>query len=307
MSSITRTILRVGIIGGLALGGATLLIGPQRVAGTLAHVRMTAQDVVDNCMDDPSALRRQLAQLADEYPDKIAEVEGEIAKVDYQLAQFQSDIEMSQQVVALTTDDLQSLHALVSRAEAKAVTASYTPDIRFDGVRYDIEEAYIEGKRINSVRNSYSDRLGHDEFQLKFLQEQKGRLNEILSTLDGEFTTYQTQLWQLDRQIDAIERNEVLIKLTEEQQATLESYQRFGKAQNLNQIEAKLAQLRTVQEAQLRKLEKRGISGDYEDRARYEIDSQDINNHDPFEILELNGETENTDNSIAMIGPEVIE
>lgn len=311
MSCMTRCIVRYGVIGGLALGGVTLLVGPERVASGLAQVRVKAQNVVDSAMDDPIALRRQLEQLADEYPDRIAEVRGEIAEVDHQLAEFERDVEIAERVVAMTTDDLSELKTLVARAEAEAQSTSRKVAIRYEGVRFNIDEAYNEGRRINNVRGNYEDRLAHDQFQLDFLTEQKARLTEILDKLENEYGTYQSQLWQLDRQIDAVQRNERLIELTERQQATLDSYERFGSVDNLKQLEAKLAEIRAFQTAQLETLEKRGVQFDYEERARYDLETGDLPTEDPFEeIIEL--ETEEpvepaSDKSIAWLGPKVID
>jgi chromosome segregation ATPase len=309
MSCITRGILRYGVIGALALGGVTLLVGPDRVAAGLAQVRVKAQHVVDNAMDDPLALRRQLEQLAEEYPDRIAEVRGEIAEVDHQIDQFQRDVEISQRVVAMATEDLEELKTLVARAEAEATTGARSIAIRFEGVRFDIDEAYDEGRRINNVRSNYDDRMAHDEFQLKLLAEQKGRLTEILGKLESEYSTYQGQLWQLDRQIDAIQRNERLIELTERQQATLQSYERFGKLQNLHQLESKLAEINAFQTAQLEELEKRGIHYNYEEQARRELNAGSID-RDPFDLeVGTDDETpdETTDKSIAWARPKIIE
>lgn len=284
--SITRGIFRWGLIGGLALGGATLLLGPQRVAMGFAQLRAKAQNMVELTFDDPAAMRHQLEQLASEYPDRIAEVRGEIAEVDHQLSQFDRDIEIANRVVAMTSEDLNELRALVARAEGENTAGARRVSIRFEGNHYDVDEAYTEGRRIHAVRASYNDRVEHDKMQAEFLREQRARLSEILAKLESEFDTYQTQLWQLDRQIDSIERNERLIELTEQQQATLESYDRFGKIDNLRQVEAKLAELRTKQEAQLEYLEKRGVHSDYEERARYSIDDDQMD--DPFaETIEI--------------------
>ncbi|MCP3905580.1 MAG: hypothetical protein GY715_18290 [Planctomycetes bacterium] len=317
MSGITRCILRYGVIGGLALGGITLLVGPERVAAGLAQVRTKAQNAVDGCMDDPVALRRQLAQLADQYPDRIEEVSGEIAAVDTQIGQFERDVKVARKVVSLTTEDLQNLKDLVARAESRIVTPaslkSGRPNavfIRYEGVRFTVDEAMTEGQRINHIRTTTQDRLAHDEFQLKFLGEQKGRLDEILAKLQEEYGTYQAQLWQLDRQIDAIERNDRLIELTEEQQATLQSYERFGKVANLKQLESKLAELRARQEAQLRTLEKFSVVTDYERAAIFELETLDTT--DPFvEIYEIELEetdmTVDEDDSMAFNTPIIIE
>jgi phage shock protein A len=321
MSCITRGLLRYGLLAGLALGGVTLLVGPERVVAGLAQVRSKAQSVVDGCVEDPAALRRQLADLADQYPERIAEVGGEIAEVDHQIESFAYDINVAKIMVRDTSSDLKNLKALVQRAEgatlvqhAEGAKSNREVFIRYQGVRFDLDEAYREGTRVNSVRNATMDRLAHDEVQLKFLQEQKGRLAEILDQLSSEYDTYRAQLWQLDRQIDSIERNDRLIELTEDQQATLDGYKRFGKVQNLKQIESKLAELRRKQEAQLKYLSKRGIARDYEKAAEYELDTTNVD-FDPFDDVfdsiefELNDDDDDNDddNSLAWNGPIVIE
>lgn len=317
---ITRTLVRWGLVGGLALGGATLLLGPDRVAAGFAMIRGKAQGLVDNCVSDPVAMRRQLEGLAKQYPDRIAEVRGEVAQVEHQIAQYSHDIEIAKRVVALTTNDLGQLKALVSRAEESKQGSARPVSIRFGGTKFNVEEAYNEARRLNSVRGTYQDRLAADNQQLTFLTQQKDRLNEILEKLDSEYSTFQAQLWQLDRQIDAIERNGRLIELTEAQQATLASYEKFGKVGSLKQLEAKLAQLRTVQEAQLQSLAKKGVNTDYEKRAEYEMSTQG-NHDDPFAdfpapgtesqedevIVEPNAPAKSDAKSLVFAAPIVIE
>jgi len=166
MSCFTRCILRYGMVSGLALGGLTLWFGPHAVMSKMAQVRDKAHSVITDS-DDPMVLRRQLAGLADEYPDRIAEVRGEIAEVDHQIGQFERDVDIARLVVADTTEDLKILKALVSRAESQIQSQIQTAShrsvvIRHDGMRFDLDEAYVEGKRINNDRNNYSDRLAHD-------------------------------------------------------------------------------------------------------------------------------------------------
>ena len=281
MACITRCILRWGLISGLALGGATLLIGPERVGAGFHQLQSKARGAVDQFMDNPTAMRRQLEQLADEYPDRIAEVRGEIAEIDHQIGRLVHDVEISKRVVALTTNDLRELKTLVAQAEAKKAATSRTVSFHFDGMRFNIDQAYTEAGRINHVRTTYNDRLAQDNHQYMLLSEQKSRLTEILDNLEGDFSKYQSQLWQLDRQIDAIERNERLIDLTKRQKATLASYNKFDKIANLHQLEAKLAELRTIQEAQLQALAKSGINDDYFKRAEAEMGMMDIDNN-PF-------------------------
>jgi hypothetical protein len=267
----------VGLISGLALGGLTLLIGPHKVAAGLHQIRVKAQTVIDQVTDEPAALRHQLQVLANEYPDRIAKVRGELAEVNHELAEFDRDAEVSARVVAMTTDDLVELKTLVVKARNVSNPNTYRAVfVRFKGIRFDIDQAHSEGNRINSVRISYQDRLASDQQQTSLLSEQKGRLVEILDRLESEYTTFQDQMWQLDRQIDAIERNERLIEMTKELQATLSDYDSWGKIGNLKQLTGKLAQLRTVQSAQLEALRNSGIRWDYAKKAAQQLDANSI-------------------------------
>ncbi len=314
MFSIPRFVVRWGLISALALGGMTLLIGPERVGAGLAQVRAKAQSVVDRVVDNPIVLRQQLEALAEEYPDRIATVRGEIAEVETQIAQFERDSDVAHRVVALTVEDLGELKGLVTRAEEHQLTANGPVYIRFQGIRFDAEEAYDEAHRINHVRVTYQDRMASNKQQLAILNEQRQRLLEIVNQLDEEYVTFQTQMWQLDRQIDAIERNQRLIEMTEQLQATLASYDRWGQVGNLRQLEGKLAELRTIQKAQLDQLAKKGIRQDYEKKAVYELDGSntDIDSFSGFFNqleTETDGEAQPSEsaNTIAWIGPVIVE
>jgi chromosome segregation ATPase len=289
MCCIGKSIFRWGLIGGLAITGLSLASpGFRHVVGTsIDQVKSTASTAMDSVIEDPIVLRRQLQTLANEYPDRINEVNGELAKVDTQIAQIHDEIEVSERVVAMTTDDLTELKTLVARAEAREASGVRTVAIRFEGSKFDVDEAYTEARRINAVRENYKDRLAHDSHQVTFLQEQRGRLQEILTKLETEFDTFQVQLWNLDRQIDAIERNERLIELTESQQETLEDYDRLGRVGNLKQLESKLAELRRVQDAQLESLSKRNVRSDYETRAKFDLGTDDLGEGNPFADLDV--------------------
>ena len=111
-----------------------------------------------------------------------------------------------------------------------------------------------------------------NEQQISLISNQRSRLVEILDQLESEYGQFEEKLWVLDRQIDAIERNDRLITMTEEQQAILRDYEKLGKVGNLRQLESKLEELRVTQEAQLQALEKHGVRNDYERQAREEIE-----------------------------------
>jgi len=298
MSGITRCIFRWGLVGGLALGGLTLLVGPERVAAGISQIRAKAQTVVDSCVDDPVALRRQLAELAEEYPDRIAEVRAELAEVDHQIGEFDRKMEVADRVVAITTDHLMTLKQRVARAEKAAQDEPGRPvRVSFEGAHYDINEAYSVAQRINNVRQAYRERQSQDQMQLQVLREQKTRLTEILDELETEYNSFQAQMWQLDRQIDAIERNERLIELTEQQQARLDEYERMGEVGNIKQLEAKLAELRAYQQAQLDTLAKEGVRRDYERQAELQLSEEQLDRENPFDIENTDADDNDNDES----------
>ena len=312
--SFTRSIIRWGLISGLALGGLTLLIGPHKVAAGLHQIRANVQMVVDRALDEPAALRRQLVQMADQYPDRIATVRGELAEVEHQLAQFNRDSEIATRVVAMTTEDLTELKTLVVRAESNPNDAVRAVFVRFKGIRFDVPQAYTEAKRINAVRLNYQDRAASNVQQISMLAEQKARLMEICDRLESEYATFQTQMWQLDSQIDAIERNERLIEMTKDLQATLDDYDRWGEIGNLKQLEGKLAELRTIQKAQLDTLRQTGLRIDYAKQAAHQIDSPGVTVPvGPFDGIDVNVDTVEEDdasvaNSFAWLNtPRIVE
>ncbi len=313
MSCITRGIMRWGLIGGLGLAGVTLLVGPERVGAGLAQIRTKAQGVIDQCVDDPVAIRRQLEQLASQYPNRMAEVRGELSEVESQIGEIGQELERDNLVVAMTTEDLTALKGKIALAEAEVESTTRPVFIRFDGVRFDVDEARDEALRIGSIRTNYRDRVAFSQQQLKLLQEQQARLTGILQKLDEDYSTYQTQLYTLDRQIHAIERNERLIELVKEQQQTLESYDRYATVGNVRQLQARLTELTKLQTAQLETLSKNGIRNDYESRASYEL--QNEKDDETFKQLldELDSESlpeaapASTSKSIAMVDPIIIE
>jgi hypothetical protein len=280
MGATTRFIVRWGLIGGLALGGITLLVGPQRVAACFDQLRQEATTIVDGIVDDPVALRRQLDDLARKYPQRIAQITGEVSKIDQQLLQFERDESIACNVVKLTTQDLESLKELVRVAQQDENLGGTPVSFWFEGVRFDLESAYTKARRIRTVRANYEDRLAADRRQMELMHEQRDRLAIILEKIRHEHEQYRSQLWQLDREIDAIERNEHIIAMVEHQQQTLSNFDLFGSGNNLDQVRSKLAEIRTVQESTILALTETAGGSEYETRARFAMSENSYKN--PF-------------------------
>lgn len=266
----TKNLLRWGLITATVVGGTALLIGPERVAAGFDQIRSLATSTFDGLVDDPIALRRQLKGLSDQYPERISEVRSEIAAIDVQIRQLDHDQQVAQRVVTITSKDLGDLKDSVMSATT-GIEDTRKVMVRRGSFEIGLDQARSEGRRIFGIRSAYEDRIIGNEQQISILSRQKERLTDILAQLESEYGEFEAKLFQLDRQIDSIERNDRLIAMTEEQQAMLNDFEKLGKVGNLRQLEAKLEELRTTQEAQLQTLERHGIQGEYEQRAREEI------------------------------------
>ncbi len=272
--TICKTIFRWIIVAGLALGGITIIIGPERVAAAFGSLQNQANTLVDQYIDveEAQALRNQLYTLAEAYPDRIAEIRGEVARVETQLDQFAHDADVARRVVAMTGSDLEQIALQVQSAEHGGF---HTVSLVNGDAGVNIDVAYREGRRIKGIHETYQERLVSDQRQVDMLKTQHERLTALLEQIEHEFADYQAQVWQLDRQIDSIERNDRLIALTESQQDTLRAFESPGNADGLRAIETRLAELQAVQEGTLQALAERGRQNEYEHRAQMML-KQDI-------------------------------
>lgn len=275
MFSLSRCVLRWGLIGATGLAALAFVLGPDRIAAGFDQVRSSLRGLTDEFVEDPVALRRQLANLAEKYPARIGEVRSELVDVDRQLARLSRERDVAKRVVRMTNEDLSDIRIALDAPDGDGPRT-----IRVGDRSFDRGQAQQEMRRIATIRSTYHDRLNSTEVQSEFLSTQKGRLLDILNALEDEQTRYQAKLWQLDRQIDAIARNERLIEMTEEQQAILAEYDKFKDVGSLDQLESKLAELRTIQEAQLESLSNRGSNSQYEDAARDELRDESLDGLD---------------------------
>jgi len=297
---IGKFIFRTALIGGLAVGGATLLWPDQMFAG-FHQVKGKVSQVVDNVIDDPVALRRQLQSLAEELPRKIADLRSEVAEVDSQVAQLSRDSEVAKRVIAMTSQDLQNLGELVAQADASRVSgnAATRVSFHFNGNRVSVERAKQEYHRISQIRTSYEDRLVANERDLGYLAQQRDRLVDLLADLEGEYATIESQMWQIDRKIDAIARSERLADTIENREANFESLNSKFDSSSLAQLQAKLRKWETEVDARLQALDNRFNMRDYERQAEMDI------NHDSLDDLtesEFDGEIEDGATSPITLG-----
>lgn len=276
MAGIIKTLIRVGVITAAAGGAAVVILTPERAVALVSQAHENIVDAIDENIEDPVALRSQLRELEREYPARISQVRGDLAELTEQMRQLQQDQAISQRVVALADRDLAALEPLLAEAEANGVeTASHgairnVAAIRFDNRTYTVEQAYSRANQITHTKVAYANRAADAGHDLVYLRQQSERLTELLMQLEAERTQFQSQLFQLDRQVDAIARNEKLIDMLEKRKKTIEECSRY-ESHSLDQMVARLAEVRARQQAELDMLTTDGKQLDYEDVARMQL------------------------------------
>jgi len=274
-----RSALRWSIIAGLGLGATAMIIGPQRVGAAFAQIRYWGQDAVDRFVEDPVALRHQLEQLGSEYPNRIGQLRGEISQLERQLAQLGQDCEISRRVVAMTSADLDQVQAAIASAASDTGGSARPASLRTrDGAAGELR---AEAKRIQQIRAAHADRVSSSEKQLSMLRDQRTKLSTVLTKLEREHADFQMKLAALDRQIDAVGRNQRLIAMAKEQAKVLAEYERSGRVGNLGQLEGRLEQLRIEQEAQLQVLLQSADGDPYESAAREALRDEEAGSSAP--------------------------
>lgn len=274
-----RGILKMGAVLtllGIALAGGTYMIaGPARTQAVLGKVQSDLREKIDRAIDDPTALRARLGQLEREYPERIAQVRGDLAELEEQIRQLRREEAISARVVELVDQDLARIEPEVQEAGAALARTGEVRAalVRFDDQVYSLERATAKITHLRQTRAAHQGRAADAAHDLAYLEQQAARLRELADQLEAERAQFQVQLWQLERQVDSIARNQRLIALLEKRSRTLEECGRFDVV-SLDQVTAKLSQLRQRQEAQLDVLANQPRKGGYEETARLELEAQ---------------------------------
>jgi chromosome segregation ATPase len=283
IAGLFKTVFRVGVVTAVCAGAALFIAGEGRVRALLSHAHSSIVDTIDAQIDDPSALRAQLREMESEYPERIAQIRGDLAEVGQQIEQLEREQSIAERVVALADQDLTVLEPLMSEAHASQIekTAHLGNSVRnvvsvhFDNHTLTMDQAVRKLDHIGRTRVAYANRAADAAHDLVYLRQQGERLDDLLIQLEGERAQFQTQLWQLDRQVDAIARNEKLIDMLEKRQRTIDDCSRY-EAVSVEQIVMRLDEVKARQQAELDMLTTEGRQAGYEDIARMQLDGEDM-------------------------------
>ena len=294
-----KTVFRLMIISALAIAGVALLAGPHRIGAAFEQVQTTVGAAIDANIDDPVVLRRQLRQLEKEYPERITAVRSDLAELQHQINQLERDQDVAGRVIEIARSDFETYRRdfanLQTSNDSPEASSIVNTELRRSNSRSHRPATMNRLRsRIDQAQNTalaYSQRSQDAERDLGYLRQQEERMLDLLTQLESEHAQFSVQLMQLDRQVDSVARNERLIELMEKRQDTLSELSRYD-AGSLDQVEGKLNQIRTRQEAQLEMLANAEYRSSYENRARYELDSESTSFFDGEWVLESNSPAE---------------
>jgi len=274
MFSILKPFLRLALIMLVIAGIAAVVAGPDRMHAVAHQVQAEISQVIDSKIDDPVAFRSQLRQLEKEYPERISQVRMDLTELQSQIRQLEREKAVAERVVELAQEDAASLTDVVNHD-----VSTVSNVVRPASVRYASSAANSRARsrvaKAQQVAISYSERAQDAERDLGYLYQQAERMEEVLAQLESERAQFHTQLMQLERQVDAVARNERLIKLMEKRNRTIEKMSRY-EAGSLENLQGRLASMRNQQEAELEVLSSSQGGTGYEDRAKLELDSNDL-------------------------------
>ena len=282
MTGIIRTSLRFGLItlavGGVVAVGAAMIAGPQRTHMVVEQVQASILETIDDNIEDPRILRTQLKALEAEYPERISSLRGDLAELRSQIGQLERERAVSSRVVELSQADLEQLSPLVGQLDGAQLTSNQTQlvsSLRFKGRLLTSDQARSKVMRIQQTQEAYRGRALDAAHDLVYLRQQEERMEDLLVQLETEQTQFQSQLWQLNRQVDAIARNERLIEMLSDRQEMLDNYSQI-EVKSLDGMTSRLGEVRSRQEAELEFLSQGQDNTNYEGLARLQVDSESL-------------------------------
>lgn len=272
--SFVKPIFRVAVIGGLATVALVAVAGPERVKALAGQARGAVVSKIDENIQDPVLLRAQLRELEAKYPQRIAEVRGDLTEVQSQISELKRDKAVAEKVVEMARNDLMEVKGVLDRAEqARVESPASIIQVRIGEGTHSLDQAYGKATQINNTLNAYMSRAADAERDLTFLADQEKRLTDLLNQMEGERATFQAQVWQLDGQVEMIARNDRLIEMVEKRQKQLEKYDRFD-AVSLDQITTRMNRIKAEQESRLQSLAASSKTENYEAKAKAMIDAE---------------------------------
>ena len=275
ITKVCKFAFRTAVVGGLGLGALAVgssVLGTERTDALISQVQQGIHERLDAAVDDPTALRSQLRRLEQAYPERIATLSADVAEVDQEIERARRETAIAERVVELADRDLNALNEqLAGLGGIEGIRTASNMQIAQAG--YDTQQLVTRQNQIQQTRLVYSSRASEAGREIAVLSDQRDRLDQALQQLQTEQAQFQAQLVSIERQVDAIARNERLIEMMEKRQHTLDELNRY-QAAKLDDVVGHLNAITSRQEAELDVLTNQTSQVSYEDMARMELEDE---------------------------------
>lgn len=271
---ILRSVTRFAVIGGLLAGTAVLVAGPQRVGAVASQLRTAVNDRIDSHIDDPVVAKQQLEQLAAQYPKQLSVFRTELGQLQEQIAELTREKQVSNRVVEMAKDDLTVLQDRIARAESARSEHPFAEiRIGFAQDQMSLDEAYTKATQVARTVQTYEARTAHAADALNHLVSQEATISSLIEELEAEHAQFQAQLWQLESEIELMERQEKLVDMVERRQRAIDGFEKY-EAGSLDALMNRIDRMRAEQDARLKAATTRKSQTSYEDRARTMLEGE---------------------------------
>ena len=199
MLSFLKKTIKVGIctagLVGVSALAAFALVGKDRTSAVVHEIHGKVLESIDRSIDDPTALRAQLHEMEKEYPERIAQLRGDLAELQHEIRILEREQAISERVVELADGDLSRLETqLAAQVRGDAgVELIAVRAVKLDDHVYSMERAQVRLNQIRSTRIAYANRAADSKHDLVYLKKQEGRLHALLGKLEGERSEFQIQ------------------------------------------------------------------------------------------------------------------
>ena len=143
---------------GMAGAGAYALMGKHRTEAVVNELQDNLLESIDAHLDNPSLMRSQLRDLEREYPERIAQVQSDLAEIRHEIRKLEQDVAVSERVVVLAEQDLERLGTQVA-SQVPAGNGAQLVSVRLDGQVYTPDSAHTQLQRVRATRTAYAGRV----------------------------------------------------------------------------------------------------------------------------------------------------
>lgn len=255
-----RKTMKWSVIAVLALAVGGVLLGPDRVRDLAGTAREHIVQNVDEMIDPEVQLTNEIKNMQREFPRQIAALRSQIREIDRALREVTDEVAVAEQVVTLCDGDIALLEgaAAVNPTLVPVGATTHRP----------AANARTQLVRVVRTKEAYEHRLELAQEEQAALEVERNRVKNELTSLEEEAQDFQMQVALLEREIEALQRGDMLIEIAQKRRALEDRAIDRRASTALQRIYTAVDERRAEQTEILRGIQERETNVEYETRAK---------------------------------------